>query len=119
VAKLTDRLRTMTGRKSPTAETDQAALLADLSQAFAGVVARSELSRLLVRGSRRRSAFVKPLCSFPGTREASRSRSLSAGPSRGAALRGFLAGARSREGSSRPAVLWISGSSRVPFPRRR
>jgi hypothetical protein len=48
VAKLTDRLRTMTGRKSPTAETDQAALLADLSQAFAGVVARSELSRLLV-----------------------------------------------------------------------
>jgi signal transduction histidine kinase len=48
VAKLTDRLKTMAGKKSTTAETDAAALLPDLSQAFAGVVARSELSRLLV-----------------------------------------------------------------------
>lgn len=48
MAKLTDRLRTMAGRKSSTAESDPAALLADLSQAFAGVVARSELTGLLV-----------------------------------------------------------------------
>ena len=48
MAKLTDRLKTMAGRKSPTGETDPAALLPDLSQAFAGVVARNELSGLLV-----------------------------------------------------------------------